>query len=183
MNNKFVVRLSRWHSGKESACQCRRCKRLRLIPGSWRSTGVGTGNPLQYSCLGNSTGRGVWRPTVQGVSKSQTGLNTHWGTSCCCYLLSHVQLFCDPMDCSPPGSSVRGIFLDENTGVGGQCSSLGDLPDPGIKTGSPALQADSILSEPPGKPSKWAAYFSNNKAQSMGGKNVLNNYKVLRQQA
>ena len=27
-----------------------------------------------------------------------------------------------------------------------------DLPNPGIKPGSPALQADSFLSEPPGKP-------------------------------
>ena len=30
--------------------------------------------------------------------------------------------------------------------------SPGDLPDPGIKSGSPALQADSLLSELPGKP-------------------------------
>ena len=30
--------------------------------------------------------------------------------------------------------------------------SLGDLPDPGIEPGSPALQADSLLCEPPGKP-------------------------------
>ena len=30
--------------------------------------------------------------------------------------------------------------------------SLGDLPDPGIEPGSPALQADSLPSEPPGKP-------------------------------
>ena len=28
----------------------------------------------------------------------------------------------------------------------------GDLPDPGIEPGSPALQVDSLLSEPPGKP-------------------------------
>ena len=28
----------------------------------------------------------------------------------------------------------------------------GDLPDPGIATGSPALQADALLSEPPWKP-------------------------------
>jgi len=28
----------------------------------------------------------------------------------------------------------------------------GDLPDPGIDVGSPALQANSIMSEPPGKP-------------------------------
>ena len=30
-----------------------------------------------------------------------------------------------------------------------------DLPDPGIETGSPALEADSLLSEPPGKPNKY----------------------------
>ena len=31
-------------------------------------------------------------------------------------------------------------------------SSPGDLPDPGIKPGSPALQAGSLPPEPPGKP-------------------------------
>ena len=30
--------------------------------------------------------------------------------------------------------------------------SPGDLPNPGIEPGSPALQADTLLSEPPGKP-------------------------------
>ena len=30
--------------------------------------------------------------------------------------------------------------------------SPGDLPDPGIEPWSPALQADSLPSEPPGKP-------------------------------
>ena len=30
-------------------------------------------------------------------------------------------------------------------------TSPGDLPDPGMEPGSPALQADSLLSEPPGK--------------------------------
>ena len=32
------------------------------------------------------------------------------------------------------------------------CPSLGDLPNPWIKPRSPALQADSLPSEPPGKP-------------------------------
>ena len=32
--------------------------------------------------------------------------------------------------------------------------SPGDLPDPGIEPGSPALQTDALLSEPPGKPFK-----------------------------
>ena len=33
-------------------------------------------------------------------------------TDRCCLLrrLSRGQLFCDPVDCSPPGSSVRGIL-------------------------------------------------------------------------
>ena len=30
--------------------------------------------------------------------------------------------------------------------------SQGDLPDPGIEPRSPVLQADALLSEPPGKP-------------------------------
>ena len=32
------------------------------------------------------------------------------------------------------------------------CPSPGNLPNPGIKPRSPALQADSLPSEPPGKP-------------------------------
>ena len=39
-------------------------------PGSGRSPGEGSGNPLQYSCLGNSVDRGAWQATVYGVVKS-----------------------------------------------------------------------------------------------------------------
>ena len=41
------------------------------IPGSGRSPGEGNGNPLQYSCLENPMGGGVWQATVHGVTKSQ----------------------------------------------------------------------------------------------------------------
>ena len=55
------------------------------------------------------------------------------------------------MDCSPPGFSVHEIhqvrILNELP-----FPSPGDLPDPGIELGSPALQEDSLLSEPSGKP-------------------------------
>ena len=37
------------------------------VPGSGRSPGVGKGNPLQYSCLGNPMDRGAWRATVHMV--------------------------------------------------------------------------------------------------------------------
>ena len=40
------------------------------IPGSERSPGIGNSNPLQYSCLGNSTDRGAWWATVHGVAES-----------------------------------------------------------------------------------------------------------------
>ena len=39
------------------------------IPGSGKSSGVGNGNPLQYSCLGNLMDRGAWWATVYGVTK------------------------------------------------------------------------------------------------------------------
>ena len=40
-----------------------------LIPGSGRSSGEGSGNPLQYSCLGNPMDRGAWQATLHGVTK------------------------------------------------------------------------------------------------------------------
>ena len=40
-----------------------------LIPGSGRSSGVGSGNTLQYSCLENSLDRGARWVTVHGVTK------------------------------------------------------------------------------------------------------------------
>ena len=41
------------------------------------------------------------------------------------------------------------------------CPSPGDLPDPGVKPGSPALQADALLSEPVGKSYQYRTeYFS-----------------------
>ena len=39
------------------------------IPGSGRFPGGGNGNPLQYSCLGNPTGRGDWWAIVHRVAK------------------------------------------------------------------------------------------------------------------
>ena len=49
------------------------------IPGWGRFPGVGNGNPLWYSCLENSMGRGAWWATVHDVAKSWTWkhLSTH----------------------------------------------------------------------------------------------------------
>ena len=40
-----------------------------LIPGSGRSPGEGSGNPLQYSCLENPMHRGAWQATVHRFAK------------------------------------------------------------------------------------------------------------------
>ena len=42
------------------------------IPGLGRCPGEGYGNPLQYSCLKISTGRGVWQVIFHGVSEFDT---------------------------------------------------------------------------------------------------------------
>ena len=55
-----------------------------------------------------------------------------------------------PRDGSPPGSSAVGFSRREYWSEL-PFPSPGDLPDPGIEPGSPALQADSLPSEPPGK--------------------------------
>ena len=60
------------------------------------------------------------------------------------------QTVCEPIDCSPPGSSVHGILqtrILEWVAIPFSRESF----QPGIKPRSPALQADSLLSEPPGK--------------------------------
>ena len=46
-----------------------------LIPGLGRSTGVGNGNPFQYSCLENSMDRGAWWITVDRITNSWTWLS------------------------------------------------------------------------------------------------------------
>ena len=43
---------------------------LGSIPGLGRFPGVGNGNPLQDSCLGNFMDRGAWWAIVYGVTKS-----------------------------------------------------------------------------------------------------------------
>ena len=60
---------------------------------------------------------------------------------------------CSPMDCNSPHSSVHGIFqarILEWFAI----SSLGNLPDPGIKPTSPGLVGGLVTTELPGKPSQ-----------------------------
>ena len=65
--------------------------------------------------------------------------------------LSRVQLFATPWTVAyeaPPSME----FSMQEYWSGLPFPSSGNLPDPGIQPGSPALQADALPSEPPGKP-------------------------------
>ena len=60
-----------WPSGKESTYNPGdRLQRRRRGFDPWvgKIPGVGSGNPLQYSCLGNPMDRGAWLATVHGVT-------------------------------------------------------------------------------------------------------------------
>ena len=48
-----------------------------FIPGSGWSSGIGNGNPLQYSCLENPTDREAWLPQSIGSQSVQRKVSTH----------------------------------------------------------------------------------------------------------
>ena len=84
---------------------------------------------------------------------------------------------CDPMDGSQVPLSMG--FSRQEIWSGRPFPSPRDLPDPGIKPVSPALQADSLPSEPPGKPSvrrpssKKLCHYRKPDQSSMGGSDRL----------
>ena len=56
--------------GKEFTFNAGERREAGLIPGSGKSPGEGNGNPLQYSCLGNTMDKGIWQATVHGIAES-----------------------------------------------------------------------------------------------------------------
>ena len=65
-------------------------------------------------------------------------------------LLSHVRLFATPWTIAYKAPLSMEFSRQEYRG-GLPFPSPGDLPDPGIEPGSPALQADALPSESPGE--------------------------------
>ena len=68
--------------------------------------------------------------------------------------LSRVRLFATPWTVTYQAPPSMG-FSRQEYWSGLPFPSAGDLPDPGIEAGSPALQADALTSEAPGKPPFW----------------------------
>ena len=68
--------------------------------------------------------------------------------------LSHVRLF------ATPGTVPSMEFSRPEYWSGQPLPSSGDLLNPGIKPSSPALQADSLRAEPPGKPNQYYSHIT-----------------------
>ena len=127
------------------------------IPGLGRSPGEWNGNPLQYSCLENPMDRGAWRATIHGAAKGWARLSnyhshTQESMGCCVVLSCSVA-----SDSATPWVVARQVplsmeILQAKYWNGLPFSSPGDLPNLGTEPRSPALEADSLPSEPPGKP-------------------------------
>ena len=84
------------------------------------------------------------------VTKSKSrrwGLPTGWTSKVCLVAQSRLTV-CDAMDCNPPGSSVHGIFQARMLEWAAMPSSRGSS-HARIEPRSPALQVDSLPSEPP----------------------------------
>ena len=69
-----------------------------------------------------------------------------------CVCAQSCLTLCNPMDGSPPGSSVHGISQARIL-EWVPFPSPGDLPDPETEPASPALAGEFFITEPPGKPS------------------------------
>ena len=91
-------------------------------------------------------------------NKHLSSLNSDWTFYPQSFLCQRVSKSCSVVPNSLPPMDRPARFLcprnspGQNTGVVGAFPSPGDLPHAGIEPNSPTLQADSLPSEPPGKP-------------------------------
>ena len=100
--------------------------------------GEGNGNPLQCSCMENFRDGGAWLGShrVYGVTQSWTRLKRLSSSSSMLCLVNQLcPTLCNPMNCSPPGSSVHGDSPGKNTEVGCHAFLQGIFPTQGLNSG------------------------------------------------
>ena len=141
--------------GKEPTCQCRRHREMQIISLGQKDP-LGEGMTTYSSILAWRIPwtEGACQATVHRVTKSWTRLkqlstHAHRYMNGCMYVQSCPAL-CNPMDCSPWGSSVHRILQARILEWVAIPFSMG-YSWPRDQTQSPALHTDSLSSEPPGK--------------------------------
>ena len=140
----------------------------------------GTQNPYTFWHSQKQTNKQTKTNEWSNLKKKKMTSWIQWGlgslpkedlSAMLCLVPQLCPTLCFPMDYSPPGSSVHGGFLRQEYWSGLLCPPPGDLPNPGIKPRSPTLQVDSLLSEPPRKPSNLVVKF-NIDCQTRGDKAI-----------
>ena len=92
-------------------------------------------------------------PPARGLCACTHTTHTHTHTHTHAQLLSRVQLFASPWTVARQAPLSMGILQARILDWVAMPSSRGSF-QPGIEPRAPALQADSLQSEPPGKPKK-----------------------------
>ena len=147
--------------GKESACNA---GDPGQIPRWGRPPGEGNGNPLQYSCLETPVDRGAWRAAVHRVAQSWTRLK-QLNSSTHIYYTESESVSHSVMSDSAIAQTIASQaplsmeFSRQEYWNGLPFLYSGGLSDPGIEPGSPALQADSLLSEPARKSGIYLSFL------------------------
>ena len=77
---------------------------------------------------------------------------------CMCVCVYLCLTLCNPVDYIPPGSSVHGIFQVRILEWAAISHSSRNIPDPGIKPASAALQVDSVPTESLGTSQAWQGF-------------------------
>ena len=144
---------------KNPSANAKDARDMGSIIGSGISPGEGNGKLLQYPCLENPIDRGAWWATTHGVLR-EADATMHACTNDRCSdiifsLVSLLSLSLVTKSC-PTLVTPRTIAFQASLSIGFSRQeywselpfpSPEDLPDPGIEPGSPALQADSLLTE------------------------------------
>ena len=107
-------------------------------------------DPMDYSLPGFSIPRILQAQTLEWVAIS---FSNAWKWKVKVKSLSRAQLLVTPWTAAYQASPSMG-FSRQEYWSGVPFPSPWNLPDPGIKPGSLALQPDALPSEPPGKPQK-----------------------------
>ena len=120
-----------------TTCDC------RTFPGLVPSLCQQPTHPPRLDCLSLSP----------SVSLSHTYKHAHYILFLCFCLVAQLCLtLCNPMDCSPPGSSVHGDSPGKNTGVGSHTLLQGIFPTQGSNPGLPHGRWILYHLSHPGKP-------------------------------
>ena len=106
----------------------------------------------------------IWKQVQELNDKIKNVIKLKWGNvqnpGCCCSVAQSCLTLCDPMDCSPPGSSVLGDSPGQNTGVGFHALLQGIFPTQGLNPGLPHCRRILYRLGHQGSPRilEWVAY-------------------------